>query len=167
MQAQRPYLTLHRRRRLVLWALTMLAWIASLFGGAGPLRRHLHQRHRKMSLDGLALMIKQVILLRAADINRRRRRRLVFFKRGRDLRRRHFMRSIYGSRLRRALKHGDPLTRITILADALKHLDAWAQRFAKRLRCGFMRLWAIVATPSPVALIPDAPTRALACADSS
>jgi hypothetical protein len=167
MQAPRPILSSHRRQRLVLWALTMLTWIASLLGGAMPLRRHLRQRYRKMSLDGIALMIKQLILLRAAEINGRRKRRLVFSKRGRDLRRRHFMRSIYGAKLRRALKHRDPLQRIAILADALKHLEVLAQCFAKRLRCGFMRLWAIVATPAPAARISDAPVLALTCADSS
>jgi hypothetical protein len=167
MQTQRPYLTSHRRQRLVLWALTMLTWIASLLGGAMPLRRHLRQRYRKMSLDGIALMIKQLILVRAGEINSRRKRRLVFSKRGRDLRRRHFMRSIYGAKLRRALKHRDPLARIAILADALKHLEVLAQWFAKRLRCGFMRLWAIVATPGQAAFIPNAPATAPLCADSS
>jgi hypothetical protein len=167
MHAPRPYLTSHRRRRLVLWALTMLAWIAALLAGVEPVRRHWRQRYC-ISLFGLALMVKQLILVRAAEINGQRRRgRLVYFKRGRDLRRRHFMRSIYGSKLRRALRHRDPLARIALLADTLKHLDAGAQRFAKRLRCGFMRLWAITPTPSPAALIPDAPALALARADSS
>jgi hypothetical protein len=168
MQAPRPYLTSHRRRRLVLWALTMLAWIASLLSGAVPLSRHWRQRYRKISLHGLALMVKQLILARAAEINGQRpKRRLIYFKHGRDLRRRHFMRSAYGSKLRRALRHRDPLARIAILIDALKHLDAWAQPFAKRLRRGFTRLRAIVAAPEPAAPLPDAPADALGCVDSS
>jgi hypothetical protein len=64
------------------------------------------------------------------------------------------MRSIYGSKLRRAFDHRDPLARIAILIDALTHLDAWAERFAKRLSCGFMRLWSIAPAPMPaVALL--------------
>jgi hypothetical protein len=129
--SRRPYLTQHRRRRLGLWALAMLAWIASLLAGHEPTWRQLRQRYRRMSIHGLAMMVKRLILLRAADIaGLKRKRRPLYFKHGRDMRRRHFMRSIFGSRLRRALDHRDPIARIAILIDALTHLDAWAARFA-------------------------------------
>ncbi|WP_395645280.1 hypothetical protein [Terricaulis sp.] len=146
----------------------MLAWIAALLSGAEPLRRHLRHRCRKMSLHVIVRLIKQLILVRAAQINGlRRKRRPILFKHGRDLRRRHFLRSLYGSKLRRALRHRDPLARIVLLAQALKDLDALAERFAQRLRCGFMRLWAIAPAPTLAACIPDAPAAKLACADSS
>ncbi|HJS80421.1 MAG TPA: hypothetical protein VJ748_07320 [Vitreimonas sp.] len=166
--SRRPYLTRHRRQRLVLWALAMLAWIASLFAGREPTRRQLRQRHRRLSIHGLAMMVKRLILLRAADIaGLKRKRRPLFFKHGRDMRRRHFMRSIFGSKLRRALHHRDPIARIAVLIDALTHLDAWAARFAKRLRCGFMRLWSIVPAPMLADAILEPPASGPACADSS
>ena len=120
-----------------------------------------------MSIHGLTLMVKQLILLRAGEIAGLRRRRLLFFKRGRDLRRRHLMRSILGSKLRRALHHRDPIARIAILIDALTHLDAWASRFAKRLRCGFMRLWSIAPAATPAMALLGPPASPPACADSS
>ena len=146
----------------------MLMWIASLLTSREPGARHLTQRHRNMSLHRLAMMVKQLILLRARDIaGLKRKHRPVFFKHGRDLRRRHFLRSILGSKLRRALNHRDPIARIAILIDALTHLDAWAVRFAKRLRCGFMRLWAIAPAPMPDVPLLGAPAPTPACADSS
>jgi hypothetical protein len=89
------------------------------------------------------------------------------FKHGRDMRRRHFMRSIFGSKLRRALDHRDPIARIAILIDALRHLDAWAARFAKRLRCGFMRLWSIAPARVAADMLLGAPAPSPACVDSS
>jgi len=146
----------------------MLAWIASLLAGVMPLRRHWRQRCRRISLHRIARTVKQLILLRAAEMNGvRPRRRIIYFRHGRDLRRRHFIRSLYGSRLRRALRRRDPLAWIAVLTDALRHLDDWARRFAKGLRCGFMRLWPIPLAPMPATPIPDAPVAALACADSS
>ena len=146
----------------------MLMWIASHLAGREPGARHLRQRHRSMSLHGLARMVKQLILLRAADIaGLKRKQRPLFFKHGRDLRRRHFMRSILGARLRRALNHRDPMARIAILIGALTNIDAWAARFAKRLRCGFMRLWSIAPAPMPAIAMPRAPAYAPVCADSS
>ena len=170
MQTPRRQLTTqHQRQRLVLWALAMLAWLASLlFAGQAPSHRHLRQRGRAMSLHGLTVLVKQLILLRAQDLAKlRRSKRRVFFKHGRDLKRRHLMRSILGSRLRRAFAHRDPAKRIFALIDALRHLDAWAARFAKRLKCGFMRLWSIAPAPMPAVAILGAPAPSPACADSS
>jgi hypothetical protein len=163
-----PQLTQHRRQRLVLWALAMLTWIASVLTGRALSARHVRQRHRKASLDGLTLMVKQLILLRAGEIaGPVRRRRLRFFKHGRDLRRRHYMRSVFGSKLRRALNRRDPIARIAILIHALTHLDTWAARFAKRLRCGFMRLWSIAPAPMPAIAFLGAPAPTPVVADSS
>jgi hypothetical protein len=165
---RRPHLTQHRRRRLVLWALAMLAWIASVFAGIAPTRRHLSQRGA-MSIHRLARMVKQLVLLRAADIAglKRKTRPPLLFKRGRDMRRRHIMRSMVGSRLRRALDHRDPVARIAILIDALTHLDDWAARFAKHISCGFMRLWSIAPAPTAAVAILGPPAFPPACADSS
>jgi hypothetical protein len=163
---RRSHLTQHRRQRLVLWALARLTWIASWLAGAMPTCRQLRQRGG-VSIDRLATMVKRLILIRAAEIAGLRRKRLRFFKHGRDLRRRHFMRSVLGSKLRRALRHRDPIARIAILIDALTHLDAWATRFAKRLRCGFMRLWSRAPAPMTAEALLGAPAPSPACADSS
>lgn len=164
---RRHYLTQHRRQRLVLWALAMLMWIASVLASGMPTRRHLRQRCRKMSIHALTRMVKHLILLRAADIAGIKRTRRVFFKRGRDLRRPHLVRSILGSKLRRALKRRDLIQRIAILTDALINLDAWAARFAKRLGCGFMRLSSIPPAPTPAADILAPLASPPVCADSS
>jgi hypothetical protein len=166
---RRQLTTKHQRQRLVFWALTMLAWLASLlFAGRAPSHRQLRQRGRAMSLHGLTMLVKQLILLRAQGLAKlRRNKRRVFFKHGRDLKRRHLMRSILGSRLRRAFADRDPAKRIFALIDALRHLDAWAARFAKRLKCGFMRLWSIAPAPMPADALHGAPTPSPACADSS
>jgi hypothetical protein len=166
---RRPYLAPHRRQRLILWALAMLTWIASVLASIAPTRRHLSQRGA-MSIHRLARMVKQLVLLRAADIAgmKRKTRPPLLFKQGRDMRRRHIMRSMVGSRLRRALDHRDPVARIAILIDALTHLDAWAARFAKHISCGFARLWSIAPAPMTDAVLllgPPAPPPA--CCDSS
>jgi hypothetical protein len=146
----------------------MLTWIAAALSGAEPNWRRLRQRRRKMSIERLSTMVKQLILLRAAEIaGLKRNKRLTYFKHGRDLRRRHFMRSLYGSNLRRALDHRDPIARIAILIDALIHLEARAARFAKRLRCGFMRLWSIAPAPTPADALLEPPPSPPACADTS
>lgn len=148
--------------------LTMLAWIASLLAGGAPGARHLRQRRCAMSLHGLARTVKRLILQRAADIaGLRRKHRPILFRHGRDLRRRHFARSILGSKLRRALNQRDPVRRVAILIDALTHLDAWAARFARRLRCGFMRLWSIPPAPTPAIALVAPLALPPACADSS
>jgi hypothetical protein len=163
---RRPHLTPHRRQRLVLWALAMLAWMASVFAGGVPTRRQLRQRGH-LSVPRLAMLVKKLILVRASEIARLRRGPPVFFKRGRDLRPRHILRSVIGSELRHALDHRDPLRRIAILIDALTHLDALATRFAVRLRRGIVRLWAIRPAPMSAAPILGLPAPPPACADSS
>jgi hypothetical protein len=144
----------------------MLTWVASVFSGRALTRRHLHQRG-DLSVPGLAVLVKQLILIRACELVRLNRARPAFFQRGRDLRPRHIMRSIIGSKLRRALDHRDPLKRIAILIGALTHLDAWSARFAKRLYRGLRRLWAIAPAPTSALLILGPPAPPPACADSS
>lgn len=116
-----------------------------------------------MSLDRLALMVKQLIFLRAAELARQRRRtRFTYFRYGRDLRRPHLMRAAYGSRLRRALKRRGVVQRIAALMHALRNIDAYATPLAKRLKRRLTRLHAhrfapvrescvLLAAPAPFA----------------
>ena len=144
----------------------MLLWIASLFAGVRPTRRQLDRRG-DISLDGVAWLVRRLILVRAAELAGYNRNRPCFFKYGRDLRRAQLLRSICGSKLRRALDHSDPIARIAILIDALTHLDAWAARFAKRLRRRITRLWAIMPAPTPALALAGALALPPPCADSS
>jgi hypothetical protein len=143
----------------------MLAWIGSLLAGHAPTRRRLRQRGH-MSIHALATMIKHLVIVRAGEIVRPRPRGKVF-KHGRDMSPRHVVRSLTGSRLRRALNHRDPAKRIALLIHALKHLDTWAERLAHRARRGFRRLFAIAPAPTPAIALLSAPALAPARADSS
>jgi hypothetical protein len=164
---RRLKLTQHHRRRIILWALAMLTWVASVFAGAKPKRRHLSQRG-DVSIPCLARLVKQFIFVRAGEMMRLPHRDPPnFMKRGRDLQPRHAARSIYGSALRRALTHRDPLTRIAILIDALTHLDVWATRLTKRFRNGLRRLWAIAPERTSADALLGVPSPTPACADSS
>jgi hypothetical protein len=149
----------------------MLAWIAWVLSAErAPNRRHVRRRYGFMSLDVLARRLALLIVVRAGELARVRRQRAnPFFSRvrGRQVWPRHITRSIIGGRLRRALKHKDFATRVTILLDAARRLDVWAAQHAKRLRHGMTRLWAVRLKPEP-----DSPAADLACpsavfADSS
>jgi hypothetical protein len=142
----------------------MLSWIAAvLFAEKGVTARQARQRYRRVSLDGLTRMVIHLIIVRAGDLAPRRPRKLRFWKHGRAVRRRHFMRSVAGSRLRRALRHKDPAARIVKLIAALRNLDAYTQLLPGRLT----RLWAITATPPQAEILHGAPAPAPGFANSS
>lgn len=147
----KPHIILspHRRARLIAWALALLAWVHAVFYGAHIMsRRRLRQRGCFLSLDGVAYIVARLIVIRAAELIGPRRPRTRHIRdRGVNLKRRHFMRSVIGSRLRRALKHRDVTQRIALLIAALNALDTWAARFADRLRRRVTKLWAIGVTP--------------------
>jgi hypothetical protein len=168
MHIHKPLLTRHRRQRLVLWALAMLTWLAAvLFAGREITVRQLSQRHRRMSLDGLTRMTIELMVVRAAELARRRRRKRNFWRYGRDLTPRHLIRSLVGSRLRRVLKPRDVAARIAILTEVLRNLDAFAQLLAKRMRRGLTRLWPIIAAPSAAPPLATLAAPAPALVDSS
>jgi hypothetical protein len=168
MKSPRRFLTTpHQRQRLALWALAMLSWIAAvLFAGKEITHRQLRQRYR-VSVESLTRMVIHLILLRARELSGLRPRKLRFWKHGRDLRTRHLIRSVVGSKLRRALKHKDPAMRIARLIGALHNLDAYAQHLAQRFRRRLTRLWAIVPAPTFAALLLGPPAPPPAVADSS
>jgi hypothetical protein len=140
------------------WTLAMLAWIAWAFSAAtAPKRRHIRRRYAFISLDRLARAVALLIISRAGDLaHKRRRDRNPFFNRvrGRQVWPRHAQRSIIGARLRRALKHESFTTRIAILTDALRRIDAWAAPLVNRLRRGMTKLWPRRTAPTPaIALV--------------
>jgi hypothetical protein len=168
---QPPHRTLstsRQRQRLALWALAVLQWIAAvLFAGTQITPRHLTQRGPRISLEYLTRMVIKLIVIRAGELARRRRGRLRFWKHGRDLRRAHLIRSLLGSRLRRALKHKDLATRLARLIAVLRQLDAYAQVLARRFKHRLTRLWPIAPSPTPTEPIRAAPMLQPALADSS
>ena len=134
----------------------MLLWLRSVLTGAHIMsRRHIRQRGGFFTLDRLARLIANLIVIRAAEIagNRGPRKRL-FRDRGVDLKRRHFRRSVIGSCLRHALKHRDFDTRVAILIRALHEIDSMAARLAQRMIRRVTKLWAILpcaSAPEPLA----------------
>lgn len=168
MHIQKPPLTRHRRQRLILWALAMLTWIAAvLFAAKETTVRQLRQRHRRMSLDGLTRMTIELMICRAAELARLRRRKRNCWRYGRDLTPRHLFRSLAGSRLRRVLKPRSVHERIAALVNALRNLDAFARQLAARMRRGLTRLWPIIAAPVASAPVVALAAPALSFTDSS
>ena len=165
MQTRRSLATTaHQRRRYALWALAMLQWIAGfLFQAAHPTRRHLRQRG-ETSIRRLTHMVVSLIIIRAAELSGRRLRTPRYWRRGRHLRRRHIIRSLLGSRLRRALKPRTLAMRIHALIHALRHLDAFARQLSRRR---LTRLWSIAPAPTPSDFVFDVHAHPPIAADSS
>jgi hypothetical protein len=143
----------------------MLRWIAAvLFADKAVTPRQLRARHQRVSLDGLTRLVVQLLLVRSGELAKRKCRRLRFFLQGRDLKRRHFIRSLLGARLRRALKPRSLAARIDALIHVLRHLDHYARQLAKRR---LTRLWGVKPAHTPAATLLSAPMLALAFSDSS
>jgi hypothetical protein len=166
MKPYRPILTQHRFRRLVLWALTLLHWIAAMLSGARVTPRHIAQRG-DVSLAWITSLVTSLIIIRALRLGGFRSRKPRFWRRGRDLRRAHFRRSLLGATLRRALKHRDLAAHIARLIAVLRDLDKYAAQLVRRLRR--MRRYLLRTTPpiAPAALPLGAPAPPPAFADSS
>jgi len=169
MNTPKRHLNRHQRQRLLLWALAMLRWIASvLFAGKIVTHRQLNQRHRKMSLEGLERMGIQLLVLRAVDVARLRQpKRYRFFRHGCSLLRRHYFRSLLGSRLRRVIKRKDLHGRIFALIDLLRRMDHYAALLGARMKRQLTRLYPIALGPTSAAPLPRAPAFTPVCADTS
>jgi hypothetical protein len=168
MKPNRRFLTQHRFQRLILWTLAVLTWIASILANTrivGP--RHRRQRF-DISLPWLTQIVGELLIVRAGRLARLRRNKPIrYWRRGRDLRRRHFMRSILGSKLRRALRHKHTATWIANLIAVLRNLDAHATQLARRMRRGLTRLWRTWTRIDRAAHILGAPAPSPAFSDSS
>lgn len=167
MHIHRPKITQHRLQRYVLWTLAMLAWFAAvMFEKRGISARHLAQRG-DVSIAMLSRMTISLLIIRASRLlGRRPHGRVLYWRRGRDLRRRHLSRSLLGVKLRRALKHKDLATHISRLVDVLHNLDRYAAQLAQRFR-RLRRLWRLVPAIAPSPVMLGAPALSPACVNSS
>jgi hypothetical protein len=149
-----PIFTEHRRKRLTLWALTVLGWLMSvLFGDRDVSVRHLQQRLEHLFLVELTDVTRALLVSRALQFAKVRiRGRLHYCKHGRSVRRAHFMRSFLGARFRRLLAHRDLKTRIAQLIAVLRDLDTHARRLMQRMR-KLHGLWRVVPEIGPAVLI--------------
>jgi len=143
MHSHRPILNQHRLRRLALWTLAVLSWIAAmLFHDRALTFRHVAQRLDLISLPWLTELVSKLLINRAAQLARLRPpKHIRYWRHGRDLHRPHILRSALGARLRRALRHKDIRTWLENLIHVLRNLDGYATPLAKRLRHGLTRLW--------------------------
>jgi hypothetical protein len=147
----------------------MLNWIAAvLFEGRTMKARHMRQREGGACLDYLTRTTISLVIIRSAELlGRRPSLRHMYFKRGRDLRRRHLIRSFLGARLRRTLSYkGDPATRIKKLTQVLRRLDDYARLlFCRRLTRVFPKIVSPTSLREPHPA--NAPIAAPAPCDSS
>jgi len=156
MQSHRPSLNQHRLRRLALWTLAVLTWIAAMLAGRRSITlRHVEQRRDLISLPWLTRRVSCLLIVRAAQLARMRHpKRLIYWRRGRDMHRAHLIRSALGARLRRALRHKHLVEWIARLIHVLRNLDGYAAPLGRRLRHGLTRLWRnwtpfMLSTPLP------------------
>ena len=164
MKPNRSILSHHRLQRLVLWTLSMLHWIAATLFGNTSAPRHRRQRG-DISINRLTRLVAALIIFRALPLIGRTRQ-VPRWRRGRDLCRAHFGRSLLGAKLRRALNHKHLPTHIAQLITILRNLDAYAARLAYRLR-HLRRLWRVMPPIAPAVALYGAPASPPAFADSS
>jgi hypothetical protein len=169
MHIHRRHLTQHRFRRIILWTLALLTWIAAmLFGDRAVTFRHIQQRTDLISLPWLTSLVGKLLIIRAAQLARLRGpKRILYWRRGRDLHRPHILRSVLGARVRRALRHKDIATWIANLIAVLRNLDAHAAPLAHRLRRGLTRLWRTWSQAADTPLHLGPPASSPAFSDSS
>jgi hypothetical protein len=167
MQTPRRHLTQHRFRRIILWALAALTWITAILSD----NRFVSARHKAQRFDisllWLTHLVGRLLLIRAGQLARIRRKPLPYWRRGRDLRRTHLFRSVLGANMRRALKHKDARTWIATLITALCDLDTHAAKLVKRLRRGLTRLLRFWTPSIHASAVYGAPASAPALSDSS
>jgi len=163
-----PIITDLRRKRLTLWALTVLGWLAAvLFGDRDASHRHLAQRLHHICLDQLTRIVFAILVTRALQLVKIHvPHRVQYWKHGRSLLRPHWRRSLLGARLRRALKHKDLREHIARLTAFLRDLDTHARHLAQRFR-KLRRLWRTVPQIAAAALLLGPPAPSPALADSS
>ncbi len=158
MQLKRiPICSEHRLARFILWLGALLFWFA-----AGALhqnrasQRH-HRRHGALKIETLTHAVRNIILIRAAQllkplprarVPRRANARPGF----RQAAPRHYqsMRIVAGAALRRQLRSRGPfIQRAMHLITVLRRVDVLAARLANRRRRPFTRLRAITPIAPP------------------
>jgi hypothetical protein len=136
--------------------------------GAATTPRHAKQRAWFLGLDGLAWMVRNLIVIRALQLAHARSRRLPrSHGRGEPKRNLHLRRAAAGSRLRRALRDLDMMRRIARCIDALKRVDDFAAPLAERLKRRLTRLAPVLTKPCVAQIVRVFATPAPFAADSS
>jgi len=160
--------------RLVARAWLTLAWIgAALFGDTLRInRRYIRQRFVWLDLDRIARVVACLVIARAQQLRHRISVRPLrncaapgFTRR---IRRGHYLRTVFGSALRKALKHPNLAQRFGRIVRALASIDRLARRIIHRLRRGMTRTCPVLAVRPPhtsVSSVAAAP--AVPCADTS
>jgi hypothetical protein len=175
MHSSPPIISNHRLARLLAWARLALAWAAMmLFSDSAPLLdlRRCIQRFRLLSLDRLARLVRNLVIIRAAQMaGPRARRRSArasaspgFVRRMRPAR---ILRSCGGSQLRRVLRDRDPARRMARIIEALRDIDQLARKLVRRLRRGLTRLRPLVMRRPPSSLVCSLAAPAPFAADTS
>lgn len=167
-----PTLKINRLPRLIVWAKAMIIWAAAaLLGERIANRRHIRQRYRALSITKLTHLVRNLLIIRAAEFARRQpvrpwrdfapsgfERRLGICR----------LRAIAGSRLRHALNDGDLATRIKRFVRIVTNLDAYARKFLlRRAHNGLGRFNPIIATRPQAHALSFRLSQTPAAADSS
>ena len=149
-----PTPTINRLPRLIVWATAMILWAAAVLLGERRInRRHIRQRYRALGLTKLTHLVRNLMIIRAAQLIRRRPSRPwrnfapAGFRRRRGILR---LRAIAGSRLRRLLNDGASPARVMRLIHIIRNLDAYVRRFLlHRGEHGMSRSTPIIAVRPP------------------
>ncbi len=149
----RPHISQHRLETLATWSQLMLVWFVGAFTGAMKNSRRF-RRYGDLKLDALATQVAAIIFHRAVNLLRLYARPQhivrVFGVRGFHQRTgpKSLIRAAHGSWLRKALRHRDPVARISILLHALANIDRYVARILPRLKRRLTRISArVIAAP--------------------
>ena len=172
MKHIRPHISQHRLERLATWSRLMLVWIVGAFIGTMKNSRRL-RRFGDLTLNALATQVAAIIYHRAVNLLRLYARPQeivrVFGTRGFKQRTgpKSLIRAAHGSWLRKALRHRDPVARISILLHALANIDRYVARILPRLKRRLTRISARVIAAPPAQQVRSLALADICAADSS
>jgi hypothetical protein len=150
----------------------MLVWVAGAFIGAFTTSRRL-RRYGDITLNALATQVAALIFHRAVNLlslyARPQQIVRVFGTRGFKQRTgpKSLVRAAHGSWLRKALRHRDPVARISILLHALANIDRYVARVLPRLKRRLTRISARVIAAPPAHAVRSLAITDICAADSS
>jgi hypothetical protein len=150
----------------------MLVWFAGAFVGAIKNSRRF-RRYGNLTLNALATQVAAIIYHRAVNLlslyARPQQMVRVFGVSGFKQRTgpKSLIRAAHGSWLRKALRHRDPVARISILLHALANLDRYVARILPRLKRRLTRISARVIAAPPAHAVRSLADVDVCAADSS
>ncbi|MGE4039345.1 MAG: hypothetical protein AB7F85_16500, partial [Hyphomonadaceae bacterium] len=167
-----PAISAHRFARYVVWVRLMVVWVAGLLAPLRASERHLRQRGWHACTHPLARLVRDLILLRTAQLSRRRHPPFAVRNHARPgfrrrMRVRQLLRAAAGARLRRTLRDRRPAQRLSLLLDALANIETHAARLVARARRGLTRLHPLTLVRALADPLPARPAPQPAAADSS